>query len=159
MLSYPRLPHRCLGLLVLSALLVLVAGCGRKGSTVSGKVYYKGQPLTAGMVQFFPEGKGGDFSSSIKQDGSYSISKVPPGSVKITVTSNTTNPMPKLPPMAAKGMKKGGEMMKKSGGEGAVNPFETKQGVAVPPKYGNPDESGLKLDVTGGNQPYDIKID
>jgi hypothetical protein len=162
----PRLFQRCLSLCLLSSLLVLAAGCGSKGGTVSGKVYYKDKPLPAGSVQFFPEGKGGDFSSPIKEDGSYSISKVPPGPVKITVIVNTGNPTAaNMPPMArgkgAQAMKNASEMMKKGkeGGEGGGNPFEMKKGISIPPNYGNPETSNLKLDVTGGNQPYDIKLD
>jgi hypothetical protein len=148
----------------LSSLLV-AAGCSRTG-TVSGKVTYKGQPLTAGIVQFFPEGKGGDYSSPIKEDGSYSISKLPPGPAKIAVVSNTTNPAANMPMMggrgpAEKGMKEAAEMMKKSKGDDAAgaSPFEVKQGVAIPPKYNSPEESGLSLNVTGGSQPHDIKLD
>lgn len=165
MLSPPRLFQRGLSLLLLSSLLVLAAGCGSKGGTVSGKVYYKDQPLPAGFVQFFPEGKGGDFSSPIKEDGSYSISKVPPGPVKITVIVNTGNPLANMPPMArgkgAQGMKTASEMMKKGkeGGEGGGNPFDIKKGIKIPPNYGSPDTSNLKLDVTGGIQPHDIKLD
>lgn len=167
MLPISRRFQRCLSVFLLSSLLVFAAGCGKTG-TVSGKVTYKGQPLTAGMVQFFPQNKGGDFSSAIKEDGSYSISKLPPGPVKISVTSNTTSPLDNMPPMggrgvAAKGMKEAEKMMKKSKGEGegggGGNPFESKKGVAIPANFGNPETSNLKLDVTGGSQPHDIKLD
>src|SRR5262249_40311065 len=133
MLSIPRLFLRGLSLFLLSSLLVLAAGCGSKGGTVSGKVYYKNQPMTAGLVQFYPEGKGGEYSSKINEDGSYSISKVPPGPVKITVAYNAGNPLMNAPPMArgkgVQGMKNASEMMKKGkgGGEGGGNPFEMKK--------------------------------
>jgi hypothetical protein len=163
MLRYTSRWRTCLGVFVLSSLLV-AAGCSRTGS-VSGKVTYKGQVLKAGMVQFFPEGKGGDFSAPIKEDGSYSVAKLPPGMAKITVVSNTANPLASMPPMArgagAKGMKQAEEQMKKSkeGGAGGNSPFATNQGAAVPAQYGDPEKSGLKLDVTGGSQSFDIKIE
>src|SRR5215471_10469528 len=113
---------RLLSYLLMASLFVLTSGCGRNG-TVSGIVYYKGQPLKVGMVQFFPEKKGGDFSSPIGSDGSYSISKLPVGNVRVSVISNTTNPMANMPPMAGgpfakKGMKGAAEMMKKSKTDG-----------------------------------------
>lgn len=151
-------------LLFLSTLL-LAAGCSKSG-TVSGKVYYKGQPLTVGIVQFFPEGKGGDFSSPIEKDGSYRISKLAPGPVKASVISNTTNPIMNMPPMAGgpfaeKGMKGAAEMMKKSKPEGEASPtaFDAKGGVSTPAKYGSPETSGIKFDVTGGEQTFDIKLE
>jgi hypothetical protein len=163
MLQYSPRWRTCWCALVLSSFLV-AAGCSRTGK-VSGKVTYKGQTLKAGTVQFFPEGKGGDYSSPIKEDGSYSISKIPPGPAKIAVVSSTTNPLAGMPPMArgpgAKGMKQAEEQMKKSkeGGGTGASPFEAKQGVSVPAMYGDPEKSGLKVDVTSGSQPFDIKIE
>lgn len=102
MLSPLRLFPRFACALVLSSLLALAAGCGSRTGTVSGKVTYQKKPVTAGMVQFFPEGKGGDFSASIKEDGSYTISKLPPGPTKIVVFSNTNNPMMNVPMMGGR---------------------------------------------------------
>lgn len=151
-------------LLLLSALLLAV-GCSKSGS-VSGKVYYKGQPLTVGMVQFFPDNRGGDFSSPIDKDGSYRISKLPPGPVKVSVISNTTNPIVNMPPMAGgpfakKGMEGAEEMMKKSKKEGdsATPSFDVKGGVTTPAKYGSPETSDITFNVTGGEQKFDIKLE
>lgn len=157
---------RLLNHLLILAALVLTAGCGSKGGTVSGKVYYKGQPLTVGMVQFFPDGRGGDFSSPIEKDGSYRISKLPAGSVKVSVISNTTNPIVNMPPMAGgpfakKGMEGAAEMMKKSKKEGDATstPFDAKGSVTVPPKFGSPETSDITFDATGGQQAFDIKLE
>ena len=153
------------GLLIV-ALLLLIGGCGSNGK-VSGKVYYKDKPLTVGMVQFFPEKQGGDFSSPIAPDGSYSIAKLPPGSAKIAVYSNSANPIATMGPMgggrmANKGMKAAEEQMKKGKGEGgdsAPSPFTTTKGSgSIPTKYNSPDESGLSVTITGGSQTFDIKL-
>ncbi len=155
------------GLLIVS-LLVIAGGCGGSKGKVSGKVYYKDKPLTVGMVQFFPEKQGGDFSSPIAADGSYSVAKLPPGPAKIAVISNTTNPLSSMAPMmrgpANKGMKGAEEQMKKSkpeggGGDAGPTPFAaTKGGESIPTKYNSPDESGLSITVTGGSQSFDIKL-
>ena len=68
MLQYSPRWRTCWCALLLSSLLV-AAGCSRTGN-VSGKVTYKGQTLKAGTVQFFPEGKGGDYSSPITRSQS-----------------------------------------------------------------------------------------
>ena len=158
--------NRFLGsVLLLASLIALVGGCGSKGK-VSGKVYYKNEPLKMGMVQFFPEKEGGSFSSPIAEDGSYTIGKLPPGPAKISVTSSSANPMAQMPremggPMAQKGMKGAAEMMRKGREEaGDVAPLAASQGgKGVPAKYGDPETSNLSINVTGGTQPFDIKLD
>lgn len=151
--------------LLLASLLALSAGCSSKGK-VSGKVYYKNEPLKVGMVQFFPEKEGGNFSSPIGTDGSYTISKLPPGPAKISITSSSANPMEKgiAPgggPMAMKGMKGAAEMMRKGKEQAgdAAPPSDSKGGKAVPAKYGDPETSNLSINVTGGSQTFDIKLD
>lgn len=151
----------CLPLFSLS---VLAAGCGSEG-TVSGKVYYKGQPVTGGIVHFVPERKGGNFSSVIGTDGSYSVSKLPRGQAKISV-SGVTGGTKGVP--AAVFNKRGGARIKtafdkmggktgksESGGGGGAG----KTAPAVPEKYADPDESGLTINVTGSSQPFDINLD
>jgi hypothetical protein len=153
--------------LLLFSLLALVAGCSTK-SEVSGKVYYRGQPLTVGTVRFFPEGKGGDYSSPIGPDGSYKVSKLPPGPAKIAVLASTVNPTATMSPMAgkewaAKGMKEAAKMMQQGKVEGEAPPpslFETeKNNVSVPEKYTDPEKSGLTINVAGGKQTFDIRLE
>jgi hypothetical protein len=112
--------------------LLAAAGCGKPTGNISGKVYYKDQPLNSGTVAFVTDQDA--YRGFIKEDGSYSISKVPVGDVTITVT---VNPQPNP---AAKGS------------------AQPKQ-VTVPEKYGNPKTSGQKHAVTAGDQQKDIKLD
>ena len=148
--------------LLLFPLFLLATGCGTKQGTVSGTVYYKGKPLPGGNVRFFPEGQGGSFYSAIGSDGSYSMSKLPPGSAKITVVYSPENPLAKMKGFnkanAEKGIKKQQEIIEaaKGKGGGAAASAET---VTLPDKYGDPDKSGLKVDVTGGSQTFDIKME
>jgi hypothetical protein len=118
--------------LALLAGLVAAAGCGKSTGTVSGKVYYKDQPLNSGTVTFLTDKEA--FRGFIKEDGSYSVSKVPVGDVTITVT---VNPQPN------------------PAGKGSAQP----KPVTVPEKYGNPKTSGQKHAVTAGDQQKDIKLD
>lgn len=158
------------------SLFVLAAGCGRSG-TVSGKVYYKGEVLKSGTVGFFPEGQGGSFSSPIGPDGSYSIAKLPAGPAKITVLSAASGPPSGLKGGGGKGGKKGpqtgGQNVAKKGMEQQSSMLKKKEnippgapvgdassgGVDLPPKYSDPQKSGLQVEVTGGKQNFDIKMD
>src|SRR5579875_1258947 len=71
----------CLLLLPLS---VLAVGCSSEG-TVSGTVSHKGEPLKGGTITFYPEKGTGNYQSGIGKDGTYSVSKLPPGPAKISV--------------------------------------------------------------------------
>jgi hypothetical protein len=74
------------GFLVLLLLALLTIGCGSKTGTLSGKVTYQGKALTGGFVTFISEGpEAKTLSCGIQKDGSYSLSGVPVGPVKITV--------------------------------------------------------------------------
>jgi hypothetical protein len=66
------------GVMALSGL--VLAGCSNKPTTlnpVSGKVYYKGAPLTTGLIVFSPDSSRGESGkiafSKIKEDGSYTL--------------------------------------------------------------------------------------
>ena len=145
-------------------LFVLAVGCGSKEGSISGKVYYKGQLVTAGSVNFVPEGGKHAFASQIKKDGTYSVSKVPPGPAKIGVVTGSSKPptaadmkqMGRGAQRAQKGMEEQKSRLQEKG-----KPAEAGGGEAVhvPEKYSDPENSGLKVDVTGGKQQFDIKIE
>jgi hypothetical protein len=145
-----RLALICLPLFFLC---LLAAGCGSEGS-VSGKVSYKGQPVKAGSIHFFPEkGQGGNFSSIIQPDGSYSVSKLPRGQAKITVDVSSGGG----PPPAVFKQRGGAQIaaaMKKQGMDGKGGDTSLK----VPPKFSDPEKSGLTIDVKGGSQTHNVDM-
>lgn len=157
----PRLFLLCL---LLFSSFLLAAGCSSDGS-ISGKVYYKGKVVTRGTVGIYPEGKGGNYASGIESDGSYSISKVPPGPAKISVVIGMKGPPPDMfnkmgrsKEAAKRGMKKQ-QAFAKAEGTDTENAPEDKEAISIPAKYANPDESGLTVTITGGSQTHDIKIE
>jgi hypothetical protein len=157
-----RLVLMCLLLLPLSA---LAAGCG-KGGTVSGKIYYKGQPVTGGTVYFFPEGTDSNYRSLIERDGSYKISELPRGPAKISVVVGMKGPPPGVMnrmggQAAAKGIKQMERIGKSAsgGGEQSGNAAGAQDNTSVPEKYTDPEKSGLTIDVTGSSQKFDIKME
>lgn len=134
--------HIRLCLLVLSLVVLAAGGCGGKTASVSGKVIYKGKPLPGGFVNFMSEGEKSTVKTSqIKEDGSYSVSGLPVGSAKISVQGLAARRLASLP------------------GQGDKNDTPQQKEVAVPPKYGNTETSGLKYEVKSGSQSYDIKLE
>jgi hypothetical protein len=111
-----------------------------------------------------PEGKSGNFSSVIGTDGSYSIAKLPRGPAKISVSGITggTRGVPDSlfnrmgGKQIAKEFKKMATAEKSEGSKGGKPAGAS---LAVPEKYADPDQSGLKIDVTGGPQSFDIKTE
>ncbi|HEY7328328.1 MAG TPA: hypothetical protein VH592_11840 [Gemmataceae bacterium] len=157
--------------LLLLPLIVFAVGCGGSEGSVSGKITYKGKAVTGGEIRFHPESKSGNFATEIKSDGSYSVSKVPPGPAKITITTFGTAPPTgnmggrgmggrgRGDNKAMEGMKKKAEMIKsKKEMEGKADEAPTER-VAVPEKYSDPEKTDLKVDVKGGRQTHDINLD
>src|SRR5256885_16873266 len=82
-------PARALLFLALASVLA-ASGCGGTG-TITGKVSYKGTPLKGGTVYFISAG-GFVGQSPIEEDGTYTIPKMPPGEVTITVETDSVKP-------------------------------------------------------------------
>jgi hypothetical protein len=144
------------GVLLLS---LVSMGCGSSG-TVSGKVTYLGEDLGGGTVLFVSPGKKTE-RATIAPDGSYTIANIPAGTVKIAVETASARPpdqeamrrgIPQIPPDADLPPQAEKSMYKSSP--------ENKGGkyVWIPNEYGDPEQSKLTLEVTGGNQHYDIKL-
>jgi hypothetical protein len=105
-------------------------------STVRGKVTYKGQRLSAGIVLFVPvqsdQSKG--YSGAIQPDGTYRVQNVPVGESRVMIETD--------PPAKPKGAKKG----------------EASKYVPIPPKYADLKTTPLRLDVKLGEQEHNIKL-
>lgn len=129
---------------LLFAVAVVATGCGKP--KVTGKVTFAdGSPLTQGTVNFTDDKiicKG-----SIKDDGSFEMRTlkpgdgVPPGSYKVYLTET---------------MRFGDVQQETQTGEATAAMHSTVNDV--PPKYSNPEQSGLTIDVKG-SMKYDITIE
>ena len=144
--------------LLVAGLLLLVVGCGSRG-TVTGTVSYKGQPIPAGTIVFTPDSGEPAVNAPIA-DGKYTADKVPPGPAKVSVSSTVAEGGGMTPMQMA---------LQKSGGkppedmpegarklmEGAAN---AKKGIKIPEDYGDPAKSGLTYTVKGGKQTQDFDL-
>jgi hypothetical protein len=103
---FDRRPVRGISLLFLVFGALVLAGCSGGGAAkVSGKVTYKGNPVTGGSVSFNPVAKGNSYpgkpaAANVQPDGTYSVEEVVPGSEQILYS-------PPLPEIPAGGLKEG----------------------------------------------------
>jgi hypothetical protein len=132
----------------LAALLIAVTGCGGTAK-MSGKVSYKGQPVLSGTVTALNE-DGTAASGVIQPDGSYTVVGVKRGRVKIGVVSPD--------PARARSILKKDENKdaKDKDHRGHTTPG-TGGWFPLPPELGDPDKSGIVVEVTSSRTQYDIE--
>jgi hypothetical protein len=129
-----------LSVLVL-AMLLAGAGCsGNKRLTINGAVSYRGTPLSSGIVKFY--GPGDRLSMAyIEPDGTFIITDLFPGEVKVTVEDDPSS------------------RPKRSGTDSPANGGTPGKRLAVPRKYTEETTSGLVYTITSGTRNLDIKLD
>ena len=96
-------------------------------------------------------------SSPLEEDGSYTIRNVPPGTVKITVETDSFRPL------SMQGGPGGGPpdpMMKQMQEKipEMADPQRAKRYVRIPPQYSDPAKSDLTYAVKSGKQEHDIDL-
>lgn len=127
----------------LAALVLAAAGCGRSPrATVSGKVTVGGKVVTAGTVVFVGD-KNQIVTARLDGEGRYVALRVPMGSVKVAVQT--------LQPSQLKAAEK-----RPKGARPLPSPLTNL--VPVPPKYGDPETSGLTCDVRQTQQEHNIDL-
>jgi hypothetical protein len=117
------------------------------GATLEGTVTYNGQALEFAMI--LVQGPDGAATAYIGDDGKYKVENVPLGPVKIGVNTS-----------AARGQFQS-KMM--SGNKEAADPGKSKRlsaprFVDVPPKFFEPETSGLTRTIEKGVNTYDIVL-
>ena len=146
--AWVRRPTLCMLPLLLA---VILGGCTRGTSNITGKITYQGKPL-AGVTVIFYDEKNMTPQDKTKADGSYSIAKVAAGKAKIAILVPVNIP---LGGMEAPGVGKGTQeksVLEKGAGAAANLP-------KLPAKYSNPENSGLTCDVKPGSQEHNIVLE
>jgi hypothetical protein len=138
--------------LLLGLLFLVVLGCSPSVGTVNGTVSYKGTMLKGGTVTFLaPDGKAA--SCEIKEDGHYTVDKVPTGPVKISVETKSLAVSARAPSYSPPpGVTPPGGYKPPDRAEKA------KRYVPIPETYSDPEKSGLSYTVKPGMQDYNITL-
>lgn len=114
----------------LLAAALLAVGCGGHNATISGKVIYKGRPVTSGAVVVLnPDGTAA--KGAIRPDGTYAVSGVARGVVKLGVLSADPAPASKAKPAGW---------------------------FPLPKALGSPGRSGLTCEVSSSQVSHDIDV-
>ncbi len=143
---FPGLRDLVLVIVTVALILGTMAGCSEsidrpKTFPVSGKVTYKGQPVTRGTITFQPD-QGQAAVAEIQSDGTYHLSTfgeadgAAAGHYRVYVISNTADP--NLMPGSSPGWKPPKDL--------------------VPAKYGKAETSGLETTVSDGKKEYDFNL-
>jgi hypothetical protein len=148
--------HQLLGCLLLG---VLTTGCGdaRSGS-LSGRVTYQGKPVVFGVVQAFGS-DGLPASCLIQPDGSYTLTGLPVGDVRIAV--NSPNPAREdiSAPTAAINPPPAIAKAKRSRPAAPLPPpADMKRWFPLPAEYADVSTSGIQTRVESRNQAWDIQL-
>jgi hypothetical protein len=144
---------------LLGLMLVMMVGCGGTAS-VTGAVTYKpnGKKLAWGSVVMVGS-DGLPRQGLISPGGTYSITGLPVGKVKILVTSDN----PKPPPDKGRAMRESAGRKKPGSEEGAKEP-EVPADIAkawfpIPGKHSDVAQSLLSTELKQGANNFDINLD
>ncbi len=141
-----RRSHMCYPLF----LFVLLAGCGRSSLdrvSISGKVLYRGKPVTGGIVTFMSP-KGFSNTATIDAEGNYQL-MAPVGSLKIGVDNR----------MLQKSARSSQSRMLKPPTESASLQPISGVYVPIPEKYSSVDTSGLTCFTASISTPFNILLE
>jgi hypothetical protein len=130
--------------------LLSAAGCGGGTGDLTGRVTYKGRPVAIGAVVFVgPDGL--PHYAGLRPDGSYAITGVPPGELKLGVNSPS--------PTAATALAAAGPAKVKGRAADAAPPAaDVALWFPIPPHLGNPATSQIKTTVRRGANTFDIVL-
>ena len=152
--SFPITMRAC-GMLAFSLVAFAMCGCGGGEGNVTGSVTINGKVVKGGNVTFVStEGKP-SVSAQINEGGTYTMTKVPSGNVKICIDTETFNPAKKskTPKYSPPPGQEGPEGFGTGDAEGMAKRY-----VMVPVNFSKPETTTLTYDVVGGTQIYDIDI-
>ena len=134
----------------LLSLALLACGCSGGRGTVSGKVVFDGKPVPTGMISFHCKVGNKAVNNAAIVNGAYSISDLPTGETDVTV--KPVDPAKAAGGSGAKASKEGGADARSAPKEGTSNY------VPIPQRYSVPDQSGLNLTVTKGEQTFNVEL-
>jgi hypothetical protein len=129
---------------------VALSGCGNVTATLSGKVSYRGRPVTSGSIVVL-HADGTAKSGVIQPDGSYSVAGVERGHVRLAVISPNPGHSRSVLTVEANRARAGHKRTH------AVAYRPKPSGwFPLPRELGDPQSSGLECEVVASRVEYDI---
>jgi hypothetical protein len=135
------------GLMIVPLLVAL--GCGRTAE-VTGKATLNGKPITSGSVTILASDSL-TYSGQLNEQGGYEILNVPRGSAKVSIASPD-------PANIAGQAKAPGTSGRKKSKTPAVPPSTPAGWLPLPAHYADFEKSGLRLEIQGGINMFDIPL-
>jgi hypothetical protein len=129
-----------------------LTGCGSGTTDLTGKVTYQGKTVVYGSVVVI-DSSGAPKSGTIQPDGTYRVSGVRTGAVKVAVSS----PPPPGSQPAAKPDPRDADDKPPAPPVPPAPPEVIKNWFQLPNKYGDPNQSGLTGDAKSG-QSFDLDL-
>jgi len=122
------------GVVVLFGVLVLV-GCSNSKpvGSITGKVTYKGQPVTSGSINFIAPDRGIGADCKLDASGNYSIKELDAGTYKVYI-------QPPIPEQLEPGK------------------VAKKEKFEVPTKYQDPQQTTISKEVKAGKNDIPVEI-
>ena len=141
-------------------------GCSKSSSkanelgSLSGKVTYKGNPLTGGNLILKSKDKG-DTVIRINGDGTYEGTAIPQGEYPIAIDTEPVKMWLEQKGNIFKFDPKDIDKIKnqKTPPTEFADPFKGMVYVEIPKKYANPQQSGLSVVIKEGKQQKDFPLD
>jgi hypothetical protein len=159
--------------LLVALSLVVAAGCGSGRGKVSGRVLFKGEPLPGGLVNFRPaDPRHNAVTAQLDEEGHYEA-VLPVGEVRVSIDNRHLQPPPKRVRGQPKDLPLKPEVRKQMAEaklaqdpaehlppeSTAANPSNPPgRYVEIPPRYYEPENSGLEFTVHGGDQEKDFEL-
>ncbi len=145
--------RRAIVLAIGVALAVVASGCGTSTTPVTGTVTYQGKTVVWGNVSIVASDRM-HYSADIKEDGTFTIPKVPTGPCKIGVTSQNPDGDPAPSPLENKNF--GSAAPKKGASAGRPKPPPGKW-FEIPDTFRDPVTSGLSGEIKK-DEPLKVTI-
>jgi hypothetical protein len=153
------LPLRSLSMAGVCLTFIALLGCGdaSKGR-VTGKVTYKGAPVTGGLITLIPtSGTGAAFTIPIQADGSFTAKDVPLGEMGVGISTDDVPEAGGMKPPPGVQMPAPPTPPKDSPAPAPTASADTSnmpKRVVIPTKYKEPKTSGLNWEIKGGSNTY-----
>ena len=139
---------------------VALSGCGDvPRGRLHGTVKYQGKPLTGATVIFLAKDNK-THVARLKSDGTYDVSGVALGPIKVSVQADLPAVSPKAESFGSAVSSQGKGVSDEKAGKAPVPPITEKAagGARLPTHYADADKSGLSFELKDADQEWSVDL-